>query len=263
MLAAGAAGRSELRAGAATRTEPDPIVLADAGEVIARSKATVAATAGADVLTYTHAAEAAAGRRPASSSGWGWGDGRHAAVPGGRELHEFDVISASHPPIPPEEPVLDRYVFLPHARSGIAAALTNPFDWDSPTRATVEMRVPVARRPGDGRVDAEMTVHVYGPADVTEIDARQVIRAFPKADAPMPRSTTSSTSSSTGPDLPWLFTPAGPDASGRLVPWITLVVRRAAPHGVGRADAARPAGRRSAATSCSRSATPGPGRTRR
>ena len=26
------------------------------------------------------------------------------------------------------------------------------------------------------------------------------------------------------PDFPWLFTPAGPDAAGRLVPWITLVV---------------------------------------
>ncbi len=26
------------------------------------------------------------------------------------------------------------------------------------------------------------------------------------------------------PDLPWMFTPAAPDAAGRLVPWITLVV---------------------------------------
>ena len=29
------------------------------------------------------------------------------------------------------------------------------------------------------------------------------------------------------PDLPWLFTPAGPDGNGRLVPWLTLVVAEA------------------------------------
>ena len=33
-----------------------------------------------------------------------------------------DVISALHAPLTPEQIVLDRYVFLPQARSGIAAA---------------------------------------------------------------------------------------------------------------------------------------------
>ena len=69
-----------------------------------------------------------------------------------------------------------------------------------------------------------MTVHVYGPADVTEIDPRQVIRAFPKADVANAEVDDLVHVEFDRPDLPWLFTPAGPDAHGRLVPWITLVV---------------------------------------
>jgi len=55
-LAAGAAGRSELRARSRYASTPDPIVLAHPGEVRVVSKATVAAQS-AEVSTYTHAAE--------------------------------------------------------------------------------------------------------------------------------------------------------------------------------------------------------------
>jgi hypothetical protein len=55
-LAAGAAGRSELRARTRYATAPDPIALADPGETVVRSKATLAATAGG-ATTYTQAAE--------------------------------------------------------------------------------------------------------------------------------------------------------------------------------------------------------------
>ena len=55
-LASGAAGRSELRASVRYVTAPDPIVLADAGEVLAVSKVTVTPVDAA-VRTYTHAAE--------------------------------------------------------------------------------------------------------------------------------------------------------------------------------------------------------------
>ena len=100
---------------------------------------------------------------------------------------------------------------------------TTPFAWGAAGARDGRDEGAGRRRPRR-RCDAEMTVHVYGPADVTEIDPRQVIRAFPKADAPTPRSTTSSTSSSTGPTCRGCSRPAGPDATGRLVPWITLVV---------------------------------------
>ncbi len=56
-LAAGSAGRSELRARSRYATEPDPLVLADPGEAQILSKATLAAVAEAGVATWTHAAE--------------------------------------------------------------------------------------------------------------------------------------------------------------------------------------------------------------
>lgn len=134
-----------------------------------------------------------------------------------------DVIAALHAPLNPEQIVLDRYVFLPHARTGIAAALTTPFTWTLPARAAIDLRVPVMdARPG--ALDAEMRINVYGPADVTEIDPRQVIRTFPKADVGNAEVDDLAHVEFDRPDMPWLFTPAGPDTKGRLVPWITLIV---------------------------------------
>jgi hypothetical protein len=56
-LAAGAAGRSELRARTRYDTEPDPIVMAHPGEVRVISKTSLAAVDAVAAATYTHAAE--------------------------------------------------------------------------------------------------------------------------------------------------------------------------------------------------------------
>jgi hypothetical protein len=132
-----------------------------------------------------------------------------------------DVIAARQPVIPPEQLVLDRYVFLPHVRSGIAAALDAPFTWGGPDRATLKISVPV--NDDRGALSAQMTVHVHGPASVLEIAAQQVIRVFPKADAADAEVEDLAHVEFDRPDLPWMFTPAGPDAAGRLAPWIALV----------------------------------------
>jgi hypothetical protein len=139
----------------------------------------------------------------------------------GAAYRERDVISHVPAPIAPEQAVLDRYVLLPHARSGIGAALNEPFAWMGPVRATVEMTVPVFDDLGHS--DAKMTMHVYGPADVTELDHRQVIRTYPKADAHNAEVDDLVQVEFDRPEVPWLFTPAGPTAQG-LTPWITLVV---------------------------------------
>lgn len=55
-LAGGAAGRTQLRDRGRYATEPDPIVLADPGESVIRSRSSLAAADGA-VLTATHAHE--------------------------------------------------------------------------------------------------------------------------------------------------------------------------------------------------------------
>jgi hypothetical protein len=133
-----------------------------------------------------------------------------------------DVITAWHEPIPVEQLVLDRYVFLPHVRSGIAAALGAPFAWGASDRATVDIEVPVLDDRGELR--AKMTVHVHGPANVLELDPGQVIRVYPKVDAAGAEVEDLAHVEFDRPDLPWMFTPAGPDGAGRLVPWITLVV---------------------------------------
>lgn len=140
----------------------------------------------------------------------------------GDRFKPFDVVTAMHATVKPMDVVLDRYVFLPHARFGIAAALSTPFDWGLPVRARIDVQVPVAD--DRGAIDAEMTVHVHGPASVLEVDPRQVIRTHPKADVVDAEVDDLAHIEFDRPDLPWLFTPAGPDAQGRLVPWLTLVV---------------------------------------
>lgn len=145
------------------------------------------------------------------------------SLAGDKLFRSADVISALHAPLSPEQVILDRYVFVPYARTGIAAALSTPFDWGLPTRGSVNLRVPVADETR-GAIDAEMRVRVYGPADVTEIDVRQVVRTVPRADADNAEIDDLVHVEFDRPDLPWLFTPAGPDAAGRLTPWLTLVV---------------------------------------
>ncbi|MFT3924531.1 MAG: hypothetical protein QM778_18475 [Myxococcales bacterium] len=140
----------------------------------------------------------------------------------GAAFRSKDVIRDLHLPVKLEELVLDRYVFLPFSRSGIAAALATPFDWSLPARTRINLVVPVIDERGG--INAEMQVNVYGPGDVTEIDGRQIIRAAPKADVVNAEVDDLVHVEFDRPDLPWLFTPAGPDAQGRLVPWITLVV---------------------------------------
>lgn len=136
-------------------------------------------------------------------------------------FHEADVISALHPPLTPEPQTLQNYVLLPYARTGIAAALTTPFAWGAPARTTVQMKVPVVD--DTGSVDAEMTVRVHGPADVKELDPSQVVRVSPQADVANAEIDDLVHIEFDRPDLPWLFTPAGP-TNGRLMPWLTLVV---------------------------------------
>ncbi len=137
-------------------------------------------------------------------------------------FRDADVITSFAKPLAPEELVLERYVFLPHSRTGIAAALTAPFRWDAQAEAAVTMRVPVID--DRGALDAEMTVKVHGPVAVTEIDPRQVIRTLPRADADNAEVDDLVHVEFDRPDLPWLFTPTGVDGDGHLVPWITLVV---------------------------------------
>jgi hypothetical protein len=141
--------------------------------------------------------------------------------------------------IPAEQVVLAQYTFVPYVRTGVAAVLNQPFDWSLPIRATVELTVPVVD--GAGTDAAAVAVQVRGPADVAAIDASQVIRCYPRPSSAAALVEDLAHIEFDRPDLPWMFTPAGPPADNRLVPWICLVVvpvpdHQASPIAPGTAD---------------------------
>lgn len=82
---------------------------------------------------------------------------------------------------------------------------------------------PVRLRVNDGQpVDTD--VQLYGPGDVTGIDAREVIRIEPLRLLTDFEPNYFPSIEFDRPDFPWLFTPATADNKKQLRPWICLVV---------------------------------------
>ncbi|MFC4066461.1 hypothetical protein [Actinoplanes subglobosus] len=112
--------------------------------------------------------------------------------------------------------------YHPWTRSGIAGAIStvDPLTGPVPARATLTVTTAV-----NGGRDTGVPVRLYGPGDVLGFDARQVLRREPGPDTPDAEPNYFTLVEFTRPDLPWLFTPAAPNAD-RLRPWIVLVVVR-------------------------------------
>ena len=142
-----------------------------------------------------------------------------------RNLQAFrdqDVFQLLKAPIPVEQVVLASYTFLPYVRSGVAATLKEPFSTNLPWRAQIDATIPVIT--DDGTTPATVHLSVRGPGDVRSFDTRQIIRTYPPHDKHDAETEYLAHVEFDRPDLPWMFTPAGPDANGRLMPWIALVV---------------------------------------
>jgi hypothetical protein len=88
--------------------------------------------------------------------------------------------------------------------------------------------------------DIDRQVRLYGPGDVTGIDARQVVRTEPRHQAADFEPNYFPAIEFDRPDFPWLFTPAKANAEGRLRPWLCLVVVRRQEGVTLRADRNRP-----------------------
>ncbi|MEP7304356.1 MAG: hypothetical protein ABJA98_02450 [Acidobacteriota bacterium] len=116
--------------------------------------------------------------------------------------------------------------FLPWVRQGAAAGITTPDSLGSAQRADVSLQVSVQLTTFS--VPAR-DVHLYGPADVTAIDPRQIVRVQPRHLTTNFESNFFPLIEFDRPDFPWLFTPAKPGAGERLRPWICLVVVRKRP----------------------------------
>ncbi len=112
--------------------------------------------------------------------------------------------------------------YLPWVRTGLAGAITaaDPLSGPLPVRAvfTVSGAVgPAADQ--SGRLD----VRINGPGEVLALDSGAVIRTEPATGAQEAEPNLFCSIEFRVPDLPWLFTPAGPNGD-RLRPWVVLVV---------------------------------------
>jgi hypothetical protein len=122
-----------------------------------------------------------------------------------------------------------RYHFVAWSRRGIGARLDNP-DYGGPLPARGVLSAALTVTADGPSPDSEpvppVTVLTYGPGDVIGFDARHIIRTDPKDATPNYEPNYLACIEFDMPDLPWLFTPAGP-AGDRLRPWLALVVLKA------------------------------------
>jgi hypothetical protein len=116
-----------------------------------------------------------------------------------------------------------RYRFLPWARVGTAASLTNVDTLAAgvPGRATLPVTLRV-----NNRENVAVTARVHDPGDVISIDTRMVVRTDPPHLASEFEPSYFPLIEFDRPDVPWMFTPATGDARGRLRPWLCLIVVR-------------------------------------
>jgi hypothetical protein len=116
--------------------------------------------------------------------------------------------------------------FLPWVRQGAAAAITT-VDTLGPGQPAVA-EVAAALGLNDAPVPG-VAVRLRGPADVVGIDPNQVVRTDPRPATVDFEPNCFPSVELDRADFPWLFTPARATTSGRLRPWLCLVVVRSQP----------------------------------
>lgn len=132
------------------------------------------------------------------------------------------------------------YTFLPFVRRGAASALRGAIAGDAAGRAAIDLGFQVAGQP------VVVPARVAGPGDATALDPRAVRRLSPPGGTREAEPYLFAAIDFAAADLPWLLTPGGPDADGRLAPWLVLAVVRAdrseltTAHGLARLVVERP-----------------------
>lgn len=130
-------------------------------------------------------------------------------------------------------------LFLPWSRAGLAGALTPAADGGSSTARPPRAAAPVELvLSDDPSKPVAVQVQVYGPGDVTGLDARQIIRMEPAAGADRAEPNLLASIDFDRADLPWAFATGQPGA--RLLPWICLVVVPDGAYQLDLPDAAHP-----------------------
>lgn len=121
--------------------------------------------------------------------------------------------------------------FLPWVRDGVTRVVadTDPLAGALPhARATVSLRVTaLGTETATGETQeivGTSTALLHGPGDVAGVDPQEIIRSYPAPGAENVEVSLLAAVEFDRPDLPWLYTPAKPDARGALRPWLVLVV---------------------------------------
>lgn len=116
------------------------------------------------------------------------------------------------------------YSFLPWLRRGIGGMISGT----TALRASVEVRLDLTGEPiGAGPLAAEIrkSVELYGPGDITGIDARAIVRTEPRNWITNFEPNYLACIEFYDEDMPWRYSPAAPQAANlRLQPWLALVV---------------------------------------
>jgi hypothetical protein len=120
--------------------------------------------------------------------------------------------------------IIARYSFLPWLRQGISSQIAttdNLADGTAghPERAAVEVALFV-----NVTTRVPNRVQIYGPGDITGIDARAVVRTDPKPWVTDFEPNYLPAIEFYDEDFPWRYTPARATSQHRLRPWISLVV---------------------------------------
>ncbi|HEX8077785.1 MAG TPA: hypothetical protein VF511_08220, partial [Chthoniobacterales bacterium] len=113
------------------------------------------------------------------------------------------------------------YVFLPWVRQGAASGIQTPDSLSANQAGVVSVTVTLRVNNTD---DIVRQVRLYGPGDITGIDPQQVVRTEPRHLAMDFEPNYFPAIEFDRPDFPWLFTPAQANDSGKLRPWLCLVV---------------------------------------
>ncbi len=123
---------------------------------------------------------------------------------------------------------LARYYFVPVVREGLASFITaDGKAAPERERALIQARLtPVLDCDDCGGDVVPMKIALFGPGDVLGFDPLVVTRTDPKANIWDYEPNFMPLVELSEPDLPWRFTPdlAPDDGTGKLMPWITLIV---------------------------------------
>lgn len=114
---------------------------------------------------------------------------------------------------------IEQLEFASFAVGGLAAAARQPTGGQ--VRASSTVTLPLTDSAGGSR-SVQQVVTLFGPGDVRGIDPAQIVRRYPAPGATTAEEVVLAHVEFDRPELPWQFSAA--EASGKLRPWVTLIV---------------------------------------